>query len=118
MTKSVLYIEDDTDTRELMTGVLEKEGFDVSSVATLHDAGMAMDASTFDVVISDYELPDGDGSSFIESAASLGRLHGARVVMITGHPSARRIADVPCWPKPVDLETIGAKVRAVLAKAS
>lgn len=112
MALSVLYIEDDKDTREMLAELLGEEGFIVRAAATLREAEEALDAGAFDLVMSDYELPDGDGTSFIESVR--GRLSGARVVMITGHAEARSPAGVPRWLKPIDPRTVSAKIRALL----
>jgi CheY-like chemotaxis protein len=113
--RRVLYVEDDTDIREMLEEILMAEGFTVRTAATLEEARAAFDASSFDVVITNYQLPDGDGTSFIESLGEH-RLRGARVVMLTGHPRARRLQGIPCWMKPIDPSSVAARVRLLLAK--
>lgn len=112
--RSVLYVEDDADIREMLSEILSSEGFVVRTAATLEEARAAVDASKFDVVITNYQLPDGDGTSFLESVGEE-RLRGSRVVMLTGHPRARRLKGIPCWMKPIDPATVASRVRLLLA---
>jgi PAS domain S-box-containing protein len=110
----VLCVEDDVDSREMLAELLVAEGFTVRTAATLREAVEAIEDAPFDIVLTNYQLPDGDGTTFIESLANRGRLGGACVVMITGHPRARRLSGVPCWMKPIDPRTLGARVRRLL----
>jgi len=61
----VLIVEDDADSRELLTAVMIGKGASVSAAADAAEA-VAMYASWRpDVVVSDIELPDEDGYSLI-----------------------------------------------------
>jgi len=110
----VLCVEDDVDSREMMADLLASEGFTVRTAGTLLEAADAIASASSDVILINYLLPDGDGATFIESLAAQGRLGGARVAMITGHPRARQLSGVPCWTKPINPRTLGAQVRALL----
>jgi CheY-like chemotaxis protein len=113
--RSVLYVEDDVDIREMVEELLVAEGFTVRTAATLEDARVAFDRAAFDVVMTNYQLPDGDGTSFLESLDDA-KARETRFVMITGHPKARRMTGVPCWMKPIDPSTVASKVRELLAE--
>ncbi len=115
--ETVLCIEDDPDTREMLAECLTQDGFLVSTAGTLDEANHALELMTFDLIVTDYELPDGDGTSFIESSLAHDRLRGARVVMITGSFLGRRLADVRCWMKPIDPKTLASRLREVLNEA-
>lgn len=112
--RSILYVEDDTDIREMLAEILSGEGFVVRTAANLEEARAAVEVAKFDVVITNYQLPDGDGTSFLESLGEE-RLRGSRVVMLTGHPKARRLKGIPCWMKPIDPLNVASRVRLLLA---
>jgi len=82
---SVLLVEDDVDNLELLSSCLEGEG------ATTHGAGSIAAALAMvigkhiDVVVSDLELPDGDGCALLRQLA-LAEARGPRpAVAITGY---------------------------------
>lgn len=57
----VLLVDDHEPTRVALTRLLERRGYDVSVAHSVSDALQRADRSTFDVLISDLGLPDGDG---------------------------------------------------------
>ena len=76
----LLVVDDDWETRELLSSYLGKQGFEVSTVAD----GPAMDAwlemHSADLVILDLMLPGEDGLSI---ARRLGNKHKMPIVMIS-----------------------------------
>ena len=71
---SALVVEDDPDISLALQDLLEFEGFHVDCAPTCHQALASIAQNTYDVVLLDLGLPDGDGSSI------LGNLH-------VSHPS-------------------------------
>ncbi len=66
----VLFVEDHEPTRETLTRLLQRRGYDVRAAPTIRDALRYADEADFDVLISDLGLPDGDGcESFISEPA-------------------------------------------------
>jgi DNA-binding response OmpR family regulator len=57
----ILYVEDHSDTVEMVTLMLEAEGFEVSTRQTLADAVKAASEEKFDLYLLDLWLPDGSG---------------------------------------------------------
>ena len=82
----ILFIEDEPTTREIVTYVLREQGYAVDSVASAGAALTCLQSLSYDVVIADWLLPDGDGVYLADRAATL----GARTLVVTGH-----IADLP-----------------------
>lgn len=64
MKPSVLIIDDEDNLRVLMTKIIELEGYQVTQVKTIKDALRILGHDTFQVVISDVRLPDGNGVDF------------------------------------------------------
>lgn len=58
---SVLIVEDDANLREALEENLRAESYDVRTAATVSAAWSALSSKSFDVVLLDVMLPDGDG---------------------------------------------------------
>lgn len=54
--RNILLIEDELVSQALLTAILHKEGYDVSSATNYDDALKAWKTATFDLIISDYYL--------------------------------------------------------------
>jgi DNA-binding NtrC family response regulator len=81
--KRILLIEDEATTREILTDLLRGAGYAVDSVATAGAATTCLDAITYELVVSDWVLPDGDGTDIADTAAQL----GSKTLIVTGHPT-------------------------------
>ncbi len=79
----VLYIEDDPAHVELTNRSLESSGaeFDLQTASTISDAFLLLRNNGFDVILSDYRLPDGSGMDVINRA--LEQKLSAAIVLIT-----------------------------------
>ena len=77
----ILIIEDEPTTREIVTYVLREHGYAVDSVASAGAALTCLQSLTYDLVIVDWQLPDGDGIYLADRAATL----GAQTLIFTGH---------------------------------
>ena len=61
----VLVLENDPDSRELFTVVLEENGAHVTAAASAGEALALLDTHSVDVIVADIGLPDEDGHAFI-----------------------------------------------------
>ena len=61
----VLVVEDDDDARTLVAAVLERQGADVSTAASVADALRALETRVPDVLLSDIAMPGTDGYELI-----------------------------------------------------
>ena len=62
---SILLLEDELLLRKRLTGFLEKEGAEVTALASVADARRALDGLTFDAALIDVNLPDGRGTDLL-----------------------------------------------------
>ncbi len=62
----ILLVEDDDLLRKSITHLLRKWGHDAMACDCLAETRDAMDGSTFDLILLDMRLPDGDGLDFLE----------------------------------------------------
>lgn len=116
----LLVVDDDWETRELLSSYLGKQGFEVSTV----ENGQAMDTwlatHTADLVILDLMLPGEDGLSI---ARRLGAEHDLPIVMISARgEELDRIVGLEVGaddylPKPFNPRELLARVRAVLRRS-
>ncbi|MCU0234276.1 MAG: sigma-54 dependent transcriptional regulator [Thermoanaerobaculales bacterium] len=76
----VLVAEDDVEMLELLTRVLDEEGYDVLSAHDGHQALAKIDEGGFDVVLSDVRMPGPDGMEVLRRAMAR-RLHQPVILM-------------------------------------
>lgn len=88
---SVLIVEDDQLQRKALQDLLRKRGHAVTSHETLSEARKTLSKQTFDLVLLDQSLPDGDGLAFLEETkVPGGLLVNTDVVVVTGHTDVSR----------------------------
>ena len=85
----ILIVDDYADWRQLLTGLPQREGYDVRAVGTLDDARRELDRiKDLDLAILDIRLVETDGSNE-DGMRLLSEIHDrggfTRVIMITGH---------------------------------
>jgi PAS domain S-box-containing protein len=66
----VLAVDDDADSRELITFVLEQAGASLTCLTSAHEALQAIERSSFDLIVSDIGMPDIDGYTLLQQIRS------------------------------------------------
>lgn len=66
----VLLVDDEPDTLEVMTSMLESCGAKVTAAASARQAIASLSAGQFDVLLSDIAMPDADGYALIRTVRS------------------------------------------------
>ncbi|MFW6117825.1 MAG: response regulator, partial [Thermoproteota archaeon] len=74
----VLHMDDDRGFLKTASQMLELQGFEVDTVTSVEEALKKLTAESFDVVVSDYLMPDRNGLEFLEEL----RERGSRVPFI------------------------------------
>jgi two-component system, NtrC family, response regulator PilR len=78
----ILLVEDDLDVRPLLEYVLGREGgYAVTAVESVANAAMLLAAQPFDLVVTDVNLPDGNGLRIADQA----KAKGVKVLVLTAH---------------------------------
>ena len=72
----ILLVEDHTDTREVLTRLLQSFGCVVTTAASVKEAIEAAEHDTFDLLLSDIGLPDGSGIDVMRHLRARQRLRG------------------------------------------
>jgi PAS domain S-box-containing protein len=117
----ILIVEDDPAVRSGLRELLRMIGYDVTSVGSREETIYLPPAPGFDLLLTDYVLPDGSGTDIAGELRS--RWPMLRVIVMSGYAQ-----DVPIGPdsrldgmeflqKPFATETLAETVRAVLTDA-
>lgn len=87
----ILLVEDSDDARDAFDRLLRSEGAAVVAVASGADAATAVLRERFDVLLTDYGLPDIPGDMLIRQVLASAR-HRPHIVVVTGYgqPYAER----------------------------
>src|SRR5881628_3733857 len=84
----VLVVDDDPDTRELVTVILQSAGAEVSGAGSTDEALRRADERAPEVVVSDLAMPARDGFALLRALHGRGLARGVVTIALTAH--ARR----------------------------
>ena len=84
----VLVVDDDPDTRELVTVILQRAGADVAGAGSTDEALRHAEQRAPDVVVSDLAMPARDGYALLRALHGRGLARGLVTIALTAH--ARR----------------------------
>lgn len=83
MIKKILLIDDDEGIQFSFSAFLKKKGYSVELADSIKQAKMNLNSFSYDIVIIDYKLPDGDGIDFLEYIKE--EQSDASILVITGN---------------------------------
>ncbi len=118
-TNNILVVDDEVGIRELLSEILQDEGFDVKLAENAAAARAARRDARPDLVLLDIWMPDMDGISLLKEWAASGQLT-MPVVMMSGHGTiesaieATRIGAFDFLEKPISLPKLIATVGKAL----
>lgn len=118
----ILLVEDETRLAEAVAASLSKKGIAVDHTALLGDAIELARQQTYDAILLDRRLPDGDGITFIPWLRSAGVVTPVIVLTARNEP-AERVAGLDLGAddylgKPFLMEELFARLRAVMRRPS
>ena len=91
VSRAILVVEDDDDTRTVLRFMLEAEGARVETAGCGVDGVAAAQRGGFDVVLCDIGLPDIDGMEVARRVRALGGLGSTRLIALTGYGQAEDV---------------------------
>ncbi len=83
MTKTILFVEDSNSVRTVMKSALTREGYDVIVACDGQDALTKLDGSKIHLIISDVNMPNMDGLTFVKNAKKLPAYRFTPIIMLT-----------------------------------
>ena len=122
----VLVVDDEQESRELLSHVLAHAGARVATVGSAVDAWPVLQADTPDVLVSDIEMPGEDGYTLMRRARALGtpRMRRMLAVAVTAHARPKdRLRALQAgyqWhlPKPLEPAELVSVIASLLAPES
>jgi ATP-dependent Lon protease len=116
----VLVVDDEEIARKNLEHILKKENYTVITAASGAEAIEKMEASDFDVVLTDIRMEKVDGIQVLEKAKS--RYPDSKVIMITGYASVDSAIETlkkgafHYIAKPFKIDEIRVTVKQAIAK--
>jgi DNA-binding response OmpR family regulator len=110
-----ILVVDDDDVRELLALALRGEGYVVDTAASAARALVSLTTTSYDVVVTDWRLPDGDGTLI----ANFAEQHGAKVLLMSGylfHMPRDKVDERKMLMKPVRPSELVAAVRRCIGE--
>jgi two-component system response regulator PilR (NtrC family) len=119
-TPSLLVVDDEPDLRTLYELTLLREGYDVETAGSVEDAWQRLAERSYNVVITDMRLPDGNGLDLLRRLEAANR--GEKTIVITAYGSAENAVEAlkagafDYLTKPVDLRQFRGVVASALGR--
>ncbi len=117
----MLLVEDHPDTAFVLARLLERNGFQVRRAASIREALELSRAESFDVVVSDIGLPDGNGYDLMREIRGQGDLPGIAMSGYGMDEDLRRSREagfVDHLVKPVNVTHLASVLRRVSSAAA
>ena len=108
---SVLLIEDDPDIRDLLATLLKLAGFTPTVCSNAEFGLEQLREQSFDLVLTDYALPNRTGGWLIQQARAEGLLEATPVLVVTAHPNPPDVDGYEVICKPFDLDHLVTRVK-------
>lgn len=121
MSHRILLVDDDADTARVFQHLLRLDGNQVSLALDVATAVRYLESERFDLLITDIELPDGNGLDLLQRARAHGPIKG---IVVSGHgeephrEKARQAGFDEYLLKPVDLVAVRTAIARVLGGAA
>jgi CheY-like chemotaxis protein len=120
MSKRILIIEDDDETRELLRMALEKRGYQVT---VAEDGVRGYDTALFlkpDLIVTDIQMPGADGVHVVRRVRDTATLEKIPILVTTAFGNgtatfALQLGANAYEPKPIDPESFLSTIRRLLS---
>lgn len=120
--RRILFVEDVSDTRELVEWSLQQQGFAVTGVETGDEGLQLARANKFDLILLDIGLPDKDGLEVCREIRGFDQhtpilFYTAFADLLNGEEAAKAGAQ-GCLRKPEDIARLGEIARNLIERSS
>jgi two-component system, chemotaxis family, chemotaxis protein CheY len=93
MSKTILIVDDSFSMRQTLGIALKSAGYAVTEAADGRDALGKLDGSKFHLIISDVNMPNMDGLSFVKAARALPDYRFTPIIMLTTESDTGKVAE-------------------------
>ncbi|MDQ8051943.1 MAG: response regulator [Pedobacter sp.] len=120
MKKRISVLEDDQDLRDMFTILLEGEGYQVETFATVASFNQGLEQNLPDLFILDVRLPDGNGMEVCKLVKSAKETSNIPVIVMSAHRNFdRQISTCTAEAyvaKPFEITSLIGQIRQLLGK--
>ena len=120
MSAHILVVDDEASLIEFLTLLFEEEGHKVSTASSVEEARIKLGQETFDLVLCDILMPDGNGLDLLREVKQEDRR--TSVIMMTAYTSTKSAIDAmklgayDYVSKPFEVEELKILVQKALEK--
>ncbi|MFI3186803.1 MAG: response regulator [Methylococcaceae bacterium] len=102
MAKTILFVEDSASVRQVMNSTLTREGYEVILACDGQDALTKLDGKKIHLIISDVNMPNMDGLTFVKQAKQMPAYKFTPIIMLTTETQVEKMnegkaAGVKAW---------------------
>jgi PAS domain S-box-containing protein len=116
---NILVVDDDAESRDLVTAVLRQAGASVTAVQSAAQALAYTAHNRADIVLTDIAMPQTDGYTLQRTLRERGDLEHTRIVALTAFPASVVSAEEKAFDsylrKPIDPFELAARLREIVA---
>jgi two-component system KDP operon response regulator KdpE len=116
--KTILVVEDHEPIREMMVQLFQHQGYGALEARSGNEALAILSTCSVDFIVSDIEMPDGDGFSLLRELRKIGTI-APPLIFVSGREDisvgdAKARGAVSILRKPVDAGDLLSRIEAIL----
>ncbi len=121
---TILYVEDNSDNRNLIRRVLEAEGYSVIDAVNANQAINKLETNTIDLILMDINMPDMDGYTLTMKIKGIQSFSGIPIVAVTANVmrgDREKSLEAGCdgyIQKPIDIDTLAQQIERFMTRSS
>ncbi len=120
MGAQILVLEDDPQLQDIFQRFLGRMGHQTSEAFSLADGRRQLLENSYDVLLCDMRLPDGDGLTLIREFRDALQQNGTRIVIVSAEPKYTPLAEELgiefFLTKPVSLQMLGTLISRLVMR--
>jgi two-component system, cell cycle response regulator DivK len=120
----ILYVEDNSDNRNLIRRVLEAEGYSVVDAINAGQAIEKLEKNRIDLILMDINMPDMDGYTLTKKIKGIQNISHIPIVAVTANVmrgDREKSLEAGCdgyIQKPIDIDTLAQQIERFMTRSS
>jgi two-component system cell cycle response regulator DivK len=121
---TILYVEDNSDNRNLIRRVLEAEGYSVIDAVNAGQAIEKLENNKIDLILMDINMPDMDGYTLTAKIKSIQNFSKTPIIAVTANVmrgDREKSLEAGCdgyIQKPIDIDTLAQQIERFMTRSS
>ncbi|MBK8783970.1 MAG: response regulator [Anaerolineales bacterium] len=121
---TILYVEDNSDNRNLIRRVLEAEGYSVIDAINASQAIDKLEKNSVDLILMDINMPDMDGYTLTTKIKGIQRFSTIPIIAVTANVmrgDREKSLEAGCdgyIQKPIDIDTLAQQIERFTTRSS